>query len=231
LLQDGSEGSNSRFAGSRDTGLLTAGSTGLDGKKAKDLSNVARLLRYGHSGPFHEGSVGGVGLQQQPFHQGVAKETDDPKVVAATMAKPGVVLRRPVGSSDPFAEHAALPTDLAGGVDDRPKRHRPKSKKQSPAKTSEKAARRAALAYERTERQRQSEQRKGEAARAKERQRRERAVAKAQTALDKAKRDHDARSGAIEAERAALEIRSQAEDARWEKQREKLDAALRGARE
>jgi hypothetical protein len=30
------------------------------------------------------------------FHQGVANQVDDPKVVAATMSKPGVILRRPV---------------------------------------------------------------------------------------------------------------------------------------
>jgi hypothetical protein len=38
-------------------------------------------------------------------------------------------------------------------------------------------------------------------------------------------------AGAIEAERAAVEKRSQAEDARWEKQRDKLEAALRRARQ
>jgi hypothetical protein len=38
------------------------------------------------------------------------------------------------------------------------------------------------------------------------------------------------RAGTIEAERAALEKRSQAEDARWEKQKEKLEIALRRAR-
>ena len=47
------------------------------------------------------------------FHQGVAKESDDPDVVAATMAKPGVVLRRPVGSDKPFSEQADLPTHLS----------------------------------------------------------------------------------------------------------------------
>jgi hypothetical protein len=30
------------------------------------------------------------------------------------MSKPGVVVRRPVGSDGPFREHADLPTDLAG---------------------------------------------------------------------------------------------------------------------
>jgi colicin import membrane protein len=169
------------------------------------------------------------GSNSNLFHQGVARETNDLEIVAATMARPGVVLRRPVGSGDPFTEHAALPTDLAGDISGRPKRHRPKSKEPPPGKTDEKAARRSALEYERTERQRQIERRKEEAAKAKERQRREQAIAKAQAALDKAKREHDARAGAIEAERTALETRSQAEDARWQKQREKLEAALRRA--
>jgi colicin import membrane protein len=49
-------------------------------------------------------------------HQGVAKESKDPEVVTATMAKPGLILRRPVGSNGPFTEHAALPTDLSEDV-------------------------------------------------------------------------------------------------------------------
>ncbi len=46
-----------------------------------------------------------------------------------------------------------------------------------------------------------------------------------------AEREHDTRASAIEAERAAVEKRSQAEDARWEKQKQKLDLALSRARE
>ena len=56
------------------------------------------------------------------FHQGVAKESSDPEVIAATMSKPGVVLRRPVGSDAPFSEYPDLPMQLA---DDEP-RHRPR---------------------------------------------------------------------------------------------------------
>ena len=52
------------------------------------------------------------GADSNLFHQGKAKESDDPAVIAATMKKPGVVLRRPVGSDGPFSEHAELPTDL-----------------------------------------------------------------------------------------------------------------------
>src|SRR5579871_5493653 len=59
------------------------------------------------------------------FHQGVAKETDDPDVVSATMSKPGVVLKRPAGSSGRFAENSDLPSDLgsAGKGDRRDSRH------------------------------------------------------------------------------------------------------------
>ncbi len=199
-------------------------------RKLKTYQTSLGFFDMAIAAPSMKAALEAWGSNSNLFHQGVAKETDEPKVVAATMAKPGVVLRRPVGSSGPFAEHAALPRDLPGDAKGRPKQHR-QSKKQAPSKSSVKAARRAALEYERTERQRQSERRKEEATRAKERQRRERAVAKAQTALDKAKREHDARFGAIEAERAALEMRSRAEDARWERQREKLDAAVRRARE
>jgi colicin import membrane protein len=70
------------------------------------------------------------GSNSNLFHQGAAKQTNDPKIVAATMARPGIVLRRPAGSGGPSAEHAALPTDLAGGVDDGPRRRRPKFEKQ-----------------------------------------------------------------------------------------------------
>jgi len=50
------------------------------------------------------------GASSNLFHQGFAKEAGDDDVIAATMEKPGVILRRPVGSSAPFSEHSDLPT-------------------------------------------------------------------------------------------------------------------------
>ena len=63
------------------------------------------------------------GAESNLFHQGFAKETKDQEVIAATMAKPGLVLRRPVGTSVAFSEHADLtyPSGL--------RRHRPSSTK------------------------------------------------------------------------------------------------------
>src|SRR2546423_12394051 len=170
------------------------------------------------------------GTKTNLFHQGVAKEVDDPEVIAATMRKPGVILKRPVGSNGPFKEHADLPTHLSRDeVKGRPAK--PRAKPKQPArKIDDKAARKAALAFEKEQTRRESERRKEEAAQAKQRERREKAVAKAEAAIQDAKRDHDKRASTIEAERTALEKRSRAEDARWEKQRQKLEISLRRAR-
>ena len=49
------------------------------------------------------------GSSQNLFHEGVATMTDDPAAVAAANAKPGVVLKRAVGSNVPYSESPALP--------------------------------------------------------------------------------------------------------------------------
>jgi hypothetical protein len=172
------------------------------------------------------------GADSNLFHQGAAKESTDPDVVVAAMAKPGVVLKRPVGSDVPFKEHAELPTDLGDGhANGRPRKRPAKLKKQPAGKTDHKAARKAALEYVKEEKQRKLERQRAEAAREKEGQRRQQAVDKAQAALDEAKSAHAEKSAAIDAEREALEKRSQAEDVRWENHKRKLEAALRRARE
>jgi colicin import membrane protein len=49
--------------------------------------------------------------------------------------------------------------------------------------------------------------------------------------LKKRRREHETKVEEIERERAALDRRSQAEDARWAKQKQKLETALRRARD
>lgn len=193
--------------------------------------------------PSMKAALDAWGAKSNLFHQGLAKETDDADVVAATMAAPGVVLRRPVGSDGPFTEHAELPTDLAGDEDKpearskakvkpkkRPAKIAGKPAKKSSHKIDDQDARRAAAAFAKEEQRRESARRKAEAARARERAHREKAVAAAQAALDKARRDHQARVDEIEAERAALDERAGVEEARWDKQRIKLEEAVRRAR-
>lgn len=152
-------------------------------------------------------------------------------MVAATMSKPGVVLKRPAGSSGRFAEHSNLPSDLGSGETGGRERRRAKREKRTAPKISEPAARKAAADFAKEQKRRDAERQREEAAMAKERERREKAVAKAQAALDDAKAEHDATTRAIEAERAALDKPAEDEEVRWEKRNEKLEAALRRARD
>src|SRR5207302_1509527 len=115
------------------------------------------------------------GADSNLFHQGVAKESGDPNVVAATMSKPGVVLKRPVGSDGPFREHADLPRLSGNESSRRTPKSRAMPKTRPAGKTDDKAARRAALEYEKAERLRASERRREEVARQRERERRQRA--------------------------------------------------------
>jgi hypothetical protein len=148
------------------------------------------------------------GADSNLFHQGAAKESHDPDVIAATMAQPGVVLRRPVGTDRPFGEHAELPTDLGGGGSTKAARKSkgPKAKQPSSRPVDKVAERKAAFDYERERRSRERERANEEAARQKERERRQQAVDKAQAALDKAEQGHAKRAAAIQAEVEALEI-------------------------
>jgi hypothetical protein len=136
------------------------------------------------------------------------------------------------GRTGPSKKAPSCQRTWAGHDARRPGRVRATSSatKHPPRKSDDKADRKAALAFEREQARRDSERRKEEAAREKERERRAKAVAKAQAALDNARREHEQKADAIEAERAALDERAQAEETRWEKQREKLDAVLRRAR-
>jgi type IV secretory pathway VirB10-like protein len=135
-----------------------------------------------------------VGRGQHLFHQGAAKESHDPDVIVATMAKPGVVLKRPVGSSGPFKEHAELPRDIAGdGGAKKTDRKVASGRSQKHAKKTvgEAADRKASLAFEKERGRREHERAKEQAAKRKERERRQEAVDRAEAALDTARRKHD----------------------------------------
>ncbi|WP_316190230.1 MULTISPECIES: cell envelope biogenesis protein TolA [unclassified Bradyrhizobium] len=200
-------------------------------RKLKTFQTSLGFFDLAIAAPSMKAALEAWGARSNLFHQGAARETDDPDIVAATLAKPGIVLKRPVGTNQPFTEHAGLPTRLAGPERDRPRKS-PRTPARPSSRTTDKAAERtAALAFARAQKQREAERQKEEAALAKARARRDKAMAKAQAALDKARRAHEARADAIETERAALDERTQAEAERWGQEKAKLEAALRRARE
>jgi hypothetical protein len=203
-------------------------------RKLKTYQTSLGFFDQAIAAPSMKAALEAWGADSNLFHQGAAKESDDPDVIAATMKKPGVVLRRPVGSDGSFSEHAELPADL--GDTDKPATTARKSKGRKPKKASSRPADKAAelmaaAAYEREQKHRERERASEEAARQKERERRQQAVDKAQAAFDKAARAHDEKAAALRAEIEGLENRSQAEDARWDKEKEGLRAALRRARD
>lgn len=200
-------------------------------RKLKTYQTSLGFFDLAIAAPSMKAALEAWGADSNLFHQGAAKESHDPDVIAATMAKPGVVLRRPVGTDRPFSEHAELPTDLGGGGPKKAARKSKGPKAKKPSRPLDKTAeRKAALAYEREQTRRELERAKEEAARQKERERRQQAVDKAQAALDKAEQEHAKRAAAIQTEVKALEKRSQTEEARWDKEKERLEAALRRAR-
>ncbi|MEY9120528.1 cell envelope biogenesis protein TolA [Bradyrhizobium yuanmingense] len=128
------------------------------------------------------------------FHQGVAKETDDADVVAATMSKPGVVLKAHGGIERPLRR--AFRSPVRRGIRREPDSAGKKSTEAGEGAApniSEREARKAAADFDKEQKRREAERRREEAAR--ERQRRERATAKAKAALDKAQREHDKKAG------------------------------------
>jgi hypothetical protein len=200
-------------------------------RKLKTYQTSLGFFDLAIAAPSMRAALEAWGADSNLFHQGAAKESLDPDAIAATMAKPGVVLRRPVGTDRAFSEHAELPTDLGGGGPTKAARKSkgPKAKQRSSRPVDKAAERKAALAFKKVQKRRERERASEETARQKDRERRQQAVDKAQTALDKAEQEHAKRAAAIQAEVAALEKRSQAEKARWNKEKERLEAALRRA--
>ena len=172
------------------------------------------------------------------FTQGFAKETHDPAIVKAAMAKPGTVLKRAVGSSGAFTEDAALPKSLPveARKEKRPTKAVAKAAEKKPARAANDNAKEAAAKkkaqseFEKAQKKRAAERAKEEAAARKEQEKRESAIAKAEAALEDAREQHQKTLDAIDRDRAAIEKRIEAEEARWQKEKERLRDAIDRAR-
>jgi len=199
-------------------------------RKLKTFTTSGGFFDLAVAAPSMKAALEAWGAESNLFHQGFAKQTEDGEVIAATMARPGIVLRRPVGTNVAFSEHAALPTHLGSGDTGRaPPKHRTKMHK-PPRPIDARTARQAALAFDREQKRRDRQALQEEAARKKERERRYRAIAAAEAALEEGKRTHQANLADIEKAQKALDKRKEAEAARWGAQEEQLEHALRQAK-
>jgi hypothetical protein len=192
------------------------------------------------------------GADPDVFKRGFAEETDDPKAVEATMAAPGTVVRRPVGSDGEFSEHAALPKapeDKRGkpnvkpgevkrktgaNADQEAKQTQKAVQKASQAAALEKERKEQAAALER-ERQRQArEEKRKEAERERARKEHDQMIAKADAELEKARARHNDAIEALSQRREELERRGEAlvkdearEKERWEAEQRRHEDALK----
>jgi len=200
-------------------------------RRLKTYTTSAGFFDLAIAAPSMKAALEAWGSTSNLFHQGFARLSDDPKIVAATMARPGQILRRPVGTSGAFTEHAELPNvrDISRGIRALPK-GRAKTGRPAPKPVDEKAARAAAVTFDREQKRRERQSRREEATQEKERERRDRAVTAATTALEDGKRAHEASVAKIQKARAALDRKLDAEEARWKKKQEQLERALRQAR-
>lgn len=201
-------------------------------RKLKTYETSLGFFDLAIAAPSMKAALDAWGADSNLFHQGAARQSEDPNVIAATMEMPGVVLKRPVGSNGPFKQNAELPTAIDDGrskkstrkstTDKAPDRSKPKGDKA--------AERAAAVAYEREHKQRDRERAREESIREKERERRQAAVEKAESALDAARERHNKAMTGLRNEIEALEQMVRVENQRWEKEKGKLEAALKRAR-
>jgi len=209
-------------------------------RKLKTYVTSIGFFELAVAAPSMKAALEAWGTERNLFHQGFAKETDDPAIVAATMAQPGIVLKRSVGSRGAFSEHAELPKSLPADKPSPAPKSRPTMrakvlKHRAPAKVvnlaEARAAKQAAAAFEKERDRRESERRKEESARTRQRAKLAAASAKAKAAMEKARQRHLKIILEIEATREALDRRKVAEEVRWNKEQEKLEERLQRTRQ
>ncbi|MFN4283536.1 MAG: cell envelope biogenesis protein TolA [Alphaproteobacteria bacterium] len=204
-------------------------------RKLKTFVTSLGFFEQAVAAPSMKAALEAWGVPQNLFHQGFAKETDDPEIVAAATARPGTVLKRAVGTTGAFTENPALPENL-------PPKARPDKvakKRKAPAKavakseTDRRAGRAQLAAFDKTrakrERERATAERRRATIEARAAEKRAAAAAKAHAALDNAKAKHDAKLAALDRQQAALERKIDAERKRWHSEKAKLERRLRDA--
>jgi len=212
-------------------------------RKLKTYITNLGFFELALAAPSMKAALEAWGLGHNAFHQGFAKETHDTKIVAATMAKPGVVLKRPVGSKGAFVETAVLPKDWSLAADKKlpaPKAKKkaksaaPQAKIKAKAGKADKAERAAIISFEkekaRRDREREKQAAREDARAEKEHARRQRDVSEAEAALERAQARHDDAMAALEKERDKLDRRVALEKERWDEERDTLKADLRKVR-
>ncbi len=214
-------------------------------RKLKTYTTNLGFFELALAAPSMMAALEAWGLGHNAFHQGFARQTDDPKIVAAAMAHPGVVLRRPVGTKGAFSENAKFPKHLWKIGPRQSPPNIPKAMVKARFKSvegrkkikekRERADRAAIISFEKAKARRNREREKSDAREsareAEQRVQKARDIEKAQADLVRSQKRHEKVMAGIEKEREKLDRRADAEHEKWENERDALNAALRGAKE
>src|SRR5215472_14518971 len=217
-------------------------------RKLKTFITNLGFFELAVAAPTMKAALKAWGLERNAFQHGFARQTDDPKIIAAAEAKPGSVLRRPIGSKDEFKEDARLPkVSAAKAAAPLPKiakpAKRPAARERAPKPDASvirlDAVRRAREELQEKQRAReeaqQAKERAREEARAEAeaervRAQRQRAIEKAADALSAARARHADVAADIDRQRAALDALEEKENRRWDGERRRLESALADAK-
>jgi len=206
-------------------------------RKLKTFVTSLGFFDLAVAAPSMKAALDAWGFRHNAFQQGFASETGDAQIIKAAMAHPGIVLRRPVGTDQPFREDAELPEGFSlpkmgkAGKPGPAAKNRPrKTKRAAPPQGTGKADPAPIISFKAEKARRDRQRAQAEAAARHTQKKRRQAVSKAQSALENAQAQHDKRLQSLERERTKLEDRIQREQDDWDKQRGKLEAELDRAR-
>ncbi|CAN7686323.1 cell envelope biogenesis protein TolA [Mesorhizobium amorphae] len=197
-------------------------------KKLKVYQTSIGFFDLAVAAPSMKAAAEAWGSDPDIFKRGFAKQTEDPKVVEATIAAPGVVLRRPVGSHGEFTEKAVLPKapeESRRALQDRAESA--DGSKQADTKSDDKAKRNAAAALERERKREALVRAKAEAERERAKKQRERMIA---TAFERARSRHEDATNSIRQRREELDKDEAREEERWQREQQAHDDALKEAK-
>ncbi|MBA3833744.1 MAG: cell envelope biogenesis protein TolA [Chthoniobacterales bacterium] len=203
-------------------------------RKLKTYVSSSGFFDLAVAAPSMKAALEAWGMSRNAFQQGFAQETDDPKIIAAATAQPGVVLKRPVGTKGEYKVNAELPRDLPSAAQSRPHpkpKLAPKTKNIPERKPDAKADRAAIVSFEKEKAKRESERDRDEEIEDRRREKRALAVEKAQAEFDRAADEHKKATEEIDAQRDKLDRRAALKDERWEGERQKLKAAIDKAKQ
>ncbi|MER8844500.1 cell envelope biogenesis protein TolA [Mesorhizobium australicum] len=200
-------------------------------KKLKVYQTSIGFFDLAVAAPSMKAAAQAWGSDPDIFKRGFAKQTEDPKVMEAAKATPGVVLRRPVGSREKFTEKAALPrAPEASQRAQKDTAQREHVSRKADTKSAEKVALKASATLEKEKNREALERAKAEAQRAREIRQRELVIAKANTVFERARSRHKDAMNSIKQRREELDKEEADENEIWDREQQAYNASLKEAK-